>query len=73
MSDPMQVTITHEITESSVRTTVTLPGKRPISKMWVCCDGGMLGKFKKDWDEDPRLNGWHRIAEAAQATPDPLD
>lgn len=68
----MKVTISHEITETSVTTTVTLPGKKPISKKWVACDGGMIGKFKRDWDEDPRLAGWSEIAREASNLPSHL-
>lgn len=68
----MKVTISHEITETSVTTTVTLPGKKPISKKWVAGDGGMLGKFKHDWDEDPRLMGWSEIAREASHVPSHL-
>lgn len=57
-----KVIITHEISETEVKTTVKLPGQKPISKRWVACDGGMMGKFKLDWEEDPRLAGWSKIA-----------
>lgn len=65
-----KVTITHEVTDRRVRTTVKLPGQKPISKTWVACDGGALGKFKLDWDEDPRLQGWEPVVEAARTPPD---
>lgn len=65
-----KATITHEITEDDVRTIVTLPGKKPITKRWVRCDAGAMGKFKLDWDEDPRLDGWGPVVDAARQVPD---
>lgn len=65
-----KVIITHEVTAHDVVTIVKLPGQRPIRKRWVRCDGGALGKFKQDWDEDPRLLGWEPVVEAARTPPD---
>lgn len=65
-----KVTITHEVTAHSVRTTVKLPGQRPISKVWVISSDGATGRFKQDWDEDPRLAGWSPVIDAAKAVPD---
>lgn len=68
--EKLVATITHEVTERDVKTTVILPGEKPITKRWVRCDGGARGTFKKDWDEDRRLAGWSSVADAAMQTPD---
>ncbi len=65
-----RVTITHQISEREAITTVKLPGKRPITKRWVRSADGATGKFKLDWDEDPRLAGWEPVIEAARQVPD---
>lgn len=64
------VTISHVITDRKVTTTVKLPGQRAISKTWAACDGGAVGRFKQDWNEDRRLDGWQPVIDAARNVPD---
>lgn len=64
---PVTASITHTISENWFRTTVRIPGQKPISKKWVRAkDGhGHVGLFERGWDDEPTLDGFSAVLKFA--------
>lgn len=72
---PVTASVTHMISENWFRTTVRIPGEKPISKKWVRSkDGhGHVALFERGWDEETTLDGFSEVLNLTNVFPETFD